>query len=159
MPDLPRAGAVRVGRGVAGRAPLHAVAVGAVTGLIVVGSNLAYLVIGVLTWRSQAIRLMERAARVEQEKRTKWPATYLKAGGPLVTRYERTEALVAGFWSGAAWPIYWLIWLTERAVKRVLRFDTWQAPSERARLDRLELDRLRKLAAEHGLVMPEDDRG
>lgn len=31
MPDLPRAGAVRVGRGVAGRAPLHAVAVGAVS--------------------------------------------------------------------------------------------------------------------------------
>jgi hypothetical protein len=125
-------------------------------------SILAYLVIGVLTWRSQAIRLMERAACVEQDKRTKWPATYPKAPGPLVNQYERSDAVFVGFWSGATWPIYWLIWLTRcagRAIERALRIDTWQPPSERARLDRLELDRLRKLAADHGLDMPEEPDG
>lgn len=131
------------------------------TGLIVVGSILAYLVIGVLTWRSQAIRVMERAARAASVERAKYRYEP-DAVGPLVSQFERSEALFAGFWSGCAWPFYWLIWLTQcagRAIKRALRVDTWQPPTERARLERRELDRTRKVAADHGLDMPEDDRG
>jgi hypothetical protein len=118
-----------------------------VTDWLVIGG---YLLGWVLTARRVALAMIEADARRELEHRSRMGRDHrtgepYKQGRPLVDMDERVASLFFASLIGLVWPLA----LAFMAVAGTLR-----APTERLAEQRAELERLRKLAHEHGLPMP-----
>jgi hypothetical protein len=113
----------------------------------------AYLLVAVVCGVRFGVRYIERDAREELGRRERWRRRFNEPheddGEPLVDDFERGGFVLGGMLLGLIWPLS----LPFRLLMRVA-----VAPTEMVERDRLELERLRKLAREHDLPMPGGDR-
>lgn len=113
---------------------------------------IAYLIGWIWTARTIAIRMIDaearRAAGWRQSWRTQFREPHRDDGKPLVDGEDRVMSLVMGILIASVWPLALIV----LAASSFLR-----SPTEIAEADRVELERLRKLAREHNLPMPGGD--
>lgn len=117
-------------------------------GMIVLVSTAVYLTGALLLGRHWMADTLEELARKRASERADSADSR-----PLVNKEDREKAYGPAFWAGVFWPLILLVAGLYALLAESLPPIT--PPSEQARLDRRELDRIRRLAADNDLDLGE----